>query len=421
MAGIRFASALMLLALALLLPSSGRASQNCNRAPSSWGGSAAQEYKTWCEACGGKFSMNPNPSCAKGPNWGGGSSSGSGPSNSGSRDFYDYHADRQRREAEAQQLLQQQDAEEARKRQEEQQRKDNEFKRKQAEIFGSMKDISEKQLGTSAAGEDLKDALKDIDVSPPPKPAQKPAGPDCNVGGPVDSKIVDLRCLGLDPDQPIAVDPWVVKGKDRVFPAQIDPTTFLNFNYNKGFECLMKFDPVAAVRYFELAKQQRPRDPLVRNALLLAQDLVKAHEIKDREDKARAEYWRLHTFACLGKGEHGEALASITRAEGLDPKNERITSLAAVTQWIAKSTNPMDPAQKQKAYKLVGHALYEMSNQQWYESVGTLEAAQRLAPQDGDISAMLQIVRSYMADQRTTATDSSGAARKDILDKASKN
>ncbi len=407
------------LLLATVVVSAGTVEYDCSKAPPSWEGANAQKYQKWCEYCGGTFQMNPNPSCSPGVNWGKRNSPGS--TNSGSGNFYDYQADRQRREAEAQRQRDQQAAEDAQRRAEEQQRKDAEFKRKQAEIFSSMKDISEKQLGTSVAGEDLKDALKDIEVTPPPKAQFKATGPDCNAGGPVDSKIVDLRCLGLNPDEPIKVDPWVVKGRERVFPAQIDPATFLNVNYNKGFDCLLRFDPASAVRYFELAKQQRPKDPLVRNALLLAQDLVAAHAKKDREDRAQAEYWRLHTFACLGKGQQGEALASITRASDLNPKSSQIRSLLSVTQFVARATNPMDPPQKQRAYVLVGHAIYEMNDFDWYAALGSLEAAQRLAPKDTYIPKLIQIVHGYMGNPRTTANDPNGAARKDILNKAGKN
>src|SRR5208282_5391935 len=60
----------VLLALAAMTLSSPAASaQNCNSAPTGYGGAWWRSYSAWCSACGG----TPNPaktSCTPGPNWG---------------------------------------------------------------------------------------------------------------------------------------------------------------------------------------------------------------------------------------------------------------------------------------------------------------------------------------------------------------
>src|SRR5208337_1013319 len=133
--------------------------------------------------------------------------------------------------------------------------------------------------------------------------AQKP---ECQWGD-MGANVVDLRCLGLDPGKPIVVDPHIVRGQQRSFPAQVDPATFKNANYNKGFEALMRptfniKDATDAVAYFQAAQLQRPNDPLVRNGLLLALDILKARKDeaeKTRKEQAEFAYLTLQSYASL--------------------------------------------------------------------------------------------------------------------------
>ena len=71
--------------------------------------------------------------------------------------------------------------------------------------------------------------------TPPPTPNRRRRRNLSAKWGDQGSSVVDLRCLGLDPNKPIVLDPHVVRGQERVFPAQIDPATFENANYNNGF------------------------------------------------------------------------------------------------------------------------------------------------------------------------------------------
>ncbi|MBN2019238.1 MAG: hypothetical protein JW749_03325 [Sedimentisphaerales bacterium] len=109
---------------------------------------------------------------------------------------------------------------------------------------------------------------------------------DSTSPAPVDSSLVDLR--HLDPNRPIIVDPYVVRGKERVFAAQLDPETYKNTNYKEGYECLKRHDPYTAVKYFEQACKERPQDPVVRDGLYLAQHMIKTREQTNLEERCRA-------------------------------------------------------------------------------------------------------------------------------------
>lgn len=80
------------------------------------------------------------------------------------------------------------------------------------------------------------------------------------------------------------------------------------------------------MQYFKQAQLQRPRDPLVRDGLLLAQDILKARQQKEQEDKARAMRSLYHGLAGLLMGDVTTAGDSIERAEGVDPTNNTINA-----------------------------------------------------------------------------------------------
>lgn len=221
----------------------------------------------------------------------------------------------------------------------------------------------------------------------------------------MDSSVVDLRCLGLDPNKPISVDPNVVRGKERVFPAQIDPKTFENANYNKGFEALMRFDvasAAAAVKYFKQAQKERPNDPLVRNALLLAQDILKARQQKEKSDQAQATYLTFQSYAAMMMGDNKKAKGYIAQARKLDPNND----MAKFVESLAKldlGPEGTYPARKD-AYRFVANSLVSISKQDIAVAVGMLEAAQRLQPEDKFIGMFLSEMRNYEAGRASANT-----------------
>jgi hypothetical protein len=200
------------------------------------------------------------------------------------------------------------------------------------------------------------------------------------------SSAVDLRCLGLDPDKPIAIDPNVVRGQQRVFPAQIDPSTFQNANYNMGFEALMRTtfsvkDAMDAVEFFKQAQLQRPNDPLVHNGLLLAQDILKGRQKKEQEDKGRAMESLYHGLVALATGDPSTASDSVRRASQLDPGNPVIapwnlalTEMSAVFKAPGQDIKPVE--------KMVGNALLSEFFGDYATEVSELKMAKSMGPEN---------------------------------------
>lgn len=384
---------------------------DCSNPPSGFGGSWARAYKNWCESCGGTYSSS-GPSCIPGPDWGG--------TPSYQQPQYDYEAERQRQEEEHQRQLEaerqrQREIEEQRKKEEEEaKRRQEEFERNKQEALKSMKGITEGELGlkgSDADGLGLKDigdtgtsglGLKDVQTPASKTQSRKT---ECEWGN-MDSSVVDLRCLGLDPNKPIAVDPWVVKGKERVFPAQIDPKTFENVNYNKGFEALMRFDAAsaaAAVKYFKEAQKERPNDPMVRNGLLLAQDILKARQKKEKDNQAKAAYFILQSYASLMTGDIINARHYIAQARQFDPANDNakfVESLSTVDLGHAGTS----PARKE-AYQLVASSLVSIYKQHYPVAIDLLDAAKRLQPEDKFIGMFLRELHKYEAGSASVSTD----------------
>lgn len=392
------------LAVALIIIPLTSFAGNCSNPPTGFGGSWARAYKNWCEnVCGGRYNSS-NQSCTP-------------PSHRQSPSYtpqpsYDYEAERQRQleierrrlEAERQK---QQDLEAQRKKEEEAaKQRQIEFERSKEEALKSMKGITEGELGlkgTDAGDMGLKDlgdtgtgfGLKGT-TSAAKTDQLKPT--DCEWGN-MGASVVDLRCLGLDPDKPISVDPNVSKGKERVFPAQIDPKTFENANYNKGFEALMRFDAAsaaAAVQYFKKAQKERPKDPMVRNGLLLAQDIYKARLNKEKEknDQARATYLTLQSYAAMMMGDMEKAKDFITQARKLDQGNNNTKFLESFSKMDLGSKGSY--SDRRDAYRLVANSLLSINR---YGDLAVaqvmLESAQQLQPEDKFIGMFLQELRNY--------------------------
>lgn len=226
--------------------------------------------------------------------------------------------------------------------------------------------------------------------------------PECQWGD-MGSNVVDLRCLGLDASKPIVVDPHIVRGQPRAFPAQIDPATFKNANYSKGFEALMRptfniKDATDAVAYFQAAQLQRPNDPLVRNGLLLARDILRARKDeaeKTRKQEAEFAYLTLQSYASLMMGENRNAGSYIAQARKLNPNDNTakfVESLARLDLG-SEATWP----RKKDAYRLVANSLVSIRQQDTAGAARMLEAAQRLLPYDKTINGLLQGMHDYQA------------------------
>jgi hypothetical protein len=315
-------------------------------------------------------------SCVPGPNWGG--------AGAAQQPSYDDEAERQRMETERQQeeeVRRQQEAEEAK-------RNPAEFQRTKEEALRSMKGISEGEMGLknlrSSDDFGLKDAGKLSDGLGGLKeaPADTMQKQGCKWGD-QGSSVVDLRCMGFDPDKPIIIDPHVVRGQQRVFPAQIDPATFENANYNNGFQTLMRpefkvEDAMDAVAFFKAAQSERPQDPMVRNGLLLAQAILKGRQKKEQKDKEQAQQLLNQGVATMLTGDVKTANDKIKRALRLDPKN---VSIGAWARLMYGLDNHYQEGNR-LACKLVGNAVFFEALGAFKAEIRTLEIAAKMFPND---------------------------------------
>ncbi len=304
-------------------------------------------------------------------------------------------ADERRREEEDRQRradeVREQKEEDARRRQED-------FDKAKSDALRSMKGITENELGLKGAGSGDDPGLKGAGDSGTSDLGLKGSG----VTHPrsfADSSVVDLRSL-VNPGKPIIVDPNVPKGRDRRFPVQVDPATLTNAAYNQGFKHLALpgvTEAIAAVEDFNRALQERPRDPLVHNGLLLAQDILRRRQQVEQDNGAKAAHWTVQAYAALMSGELGSALAFITRAQDLSPDNGQIRALASLTEQIANQTSLSRALDERAAYLLVGSSLVSLGSDNVSAAAGMLEAAKGLAPKDPFIASMLSAVRSHEA------------------------
>lgn len=244
-------------------------------------------------------------------------------------------------------------------------------------------------------------------VPPPAKPSPPPpvdlsafppapAGVQCKWGD-QGASTVDLRCLGLDTDKPIVIDPHIARGQERAFPAQLDPATFENEHYNSGFTDLMRptdsvKDAMDAVAEFQIAKLQRPNDPIVRDGLGLAQDILKWRRIKEQDDEVQAEQQLCHGIAALMLGDITTARDSVIRAQKLDPTNDVIGSWSTTTAAMSASFRTAGRDVK-TVEMLVGNALVSESQGNYAAEVKMLEMAKELAPGDKYVASVLDHAR----------------------------
>ncbi|MGD0522178.1 MAG: hypothetical protein ABSA48_13045 [Terracidiphilus sp.] len=303
-------------------------------------------------------------------------------------------ADRQRhREAEEQRLR---DEAAAKQRQ-------AEFERKKQEVVRDMKGIAEGEFGLKDDGAEvgLKDlgdtnsGLKDAPyVTPDTTPARQP---ECKWGD-QDTSAVDLRCLGLDLDKPIVIDPHIARGHERVFPAQINPAIFEDVNYKKAMEAEMHFDLASsadAVRYFKQALLSHPNDPLVRNALLLAQDILAERTQRQQQADEQSELAVLHSLVALMNGDLDAANQHVKHAGEIAPANEDISDLAlSIGVMSANFKHVSVPARDLKTVeKLVGNAYLAEGWGHYRAEIKFMEKAKQLDRNDAYVAAMLARAR----------------------------
>jgi hypothetical protein len=405
----------------LLMGVSVALAEDCTQSPLGANASASaanwNRYAAWCSACGGTPDASKN-SCTQGPNWGKGQSSSAAATSAtdaasqlgfqigqgiGRLIFGDPAAERAAEEQKRQ--VMQTQGQMARERADQQEQTIRDATR----MAQQLDDRSRQETASNLAGiprtDDLAFGSSTSFFGVPANPTDprlgandnRPGQSGCNWGDQA-SSVVDLRCLGLDPDKPVAIDPHVVRGQERVFPAQIDPATFENVNYNKGFEALMRptfsvNDAMDAVNYFQLAKLQRPNDPMVRNGLLLGQDIVKARQQKEKDDQSKAAYLTLQGHAALMMGDTQTAKGYLAQARQLDPNDKLIQSMQSLAEIDLgpQGTYP----ERRAAYRLVANSLATARRQEIGAAAAMMEAAHSLQPYDTTISAYLDALRKY--------------------------
>ncbi len=350
-------STIILSAFVLSLSSAAQA-QNCNSAPSTRSSAAgAQAYARWCSDCGGI--PTGNFSCNPGSHWGRRDSGGNQPPDNSAAEA---EAERQRQaeaERKRQDELHRQEEERLKREAEERRRKQAEFERKKREALDSMKGIAGGELGLKGAdaGDLGLRGLGDTDATGLGLRDGSNL-PGCKWGD-QGAAVVDLRCLGLDPDRPIAVDPHVVRGEQRVFSAQVDLTLFDDPDYIKAMEAEVRPGVETmdqAIQYFRRTQLKRPNDPMVEQALLLAETLLKGRIQQRQDNKDQAVQQLCHGLAALMMGDMVTAGDLIKRAGELDPANPNVANWS-LTVAAMKAHFQGTGHDVKTVEKLVGNAL----------------------------------------------------------------
>ena len=173
----------------------------------------------------------------------------------------------------------------------------------------------------------------------------------------------------------------------------MDPGTYDNVNHNKGLEALLRNEPELAVKYFEQACKERPNDPIMRNDLLLAQDLVKVHKQTDFEKQKKADLWEQEAIASLMCNDTNSALVYITAARDLLPKSKYYDDFVPHMQKVAQEVARDDAPGKRSAYLLVGKATAFICQWDIARALDFLEKANKILPRDEYIIDLLEKVR----------------------------
>jgi len=350
--------------------------QDCSKPPQGFGSAWAAEYAKWCQGCGGQVTgSGPGIGCKPGPNWGGASGTGSGSGGSSNAAALASQA-----EQEAAARKDREEREKLQKEQEEAEARRRKFQEEQEELTQKIKGAAE--VGLEPRG------------VPPTAPR------------PLDSSVVDLR--HLDPDRPIVVDPNVVKGKPRVFPAQVPLKTLENPNYQKGFESLMAGTPLVALSYFNEARKELPDDLMVGHALGLTQDIIRLRRERAESDiLRRAEEEAARGYAAWLRRDFGTALEAYTRASSLAPREARFEEAADLTlhweQWRQSLAGPMTPeakARAEKAFRVASGAVLPLQRGDLAGAKTLLKEALKLKPGDPNIRAALASVEGSEVAER---------------------
>ena len=264
-----------------------------------------------------------------------------------------------------------------------------------ADLSSALKAHIERSNQYNDAVSDAIDAIAKAEATKAAKDAE------CHWGD-QSADVVDLRCLGLDPDRPIAVDPHVVRGEQRVFSAQVDLTLFDDPDYKKAMEAEVRPGVETmdeAVQYFKRTQLKRPNDPVVRQALLLAETLLKGR-MQQRQDNLNQAAQQQQTtrtrpgsssitgLASLMMGDMVTAGDSIKRAGELDPTNPNVANWSLTVAAMKTHFQGTDRDVK-IVEQLVGNALTSEAWGNYSVEVDEMKVAKNLSHDDKYVNTML--------------------------------
>jgi len=235
------------------------------------------------------------------------------------------------------------------------------------------------------------DAVSDaIDAIAKAEAAKAAKDAECQWGD-QSADVVDLRCLGLDPDRPIAVDPHVVRGEQRVFSAQVDLTLFDDPDYKKAMEAEVRPGVETmdqAIQYFKRTQLKRPNDPVVHQALLLAETLLKGRMQQRQDNKDQAVQQLCHGLAALMMGDMVTAGDIIKRAGELDPTNPNVANWSLTVAAMKAHFQGTDHDVK-SVEMLVGNALTSEAWGNYATEVNEMKVAKNLSHDDKYVDTIL--------------------------------
>jgi tetratricopeptide (TPR) repeat protein len=202
----------------------------------------------------------------------------------------------------------------------------------------------------------------------------------------------------------------VVKGKPRRIPVQPGSSTPKGESYDLGFDKLRQFDPAAAVELFKQAEIENPDNPLVRNAMDLARDLVKVRQDAARDQAEREKFSSARTLFLAGV--YAMRSGDMTGADDLLSlainKNPADADLVAVTDsmrlylyWAKKAqpdiaSRPEDKGIYAAIVKRSSAAMIAMLANDYSGAVNQLETAEFLLDGYNDYSSFFTVENYIM-------------------------
>ncbi len=293
---------------------------------------------------------------------------------------------------------QQRRAEEERRRQEEEARqaeaerqRREEFARSRDQALGLLKGGTSGELTIKGLDSGGELGLKTPDVGTlrdaPSSRSKSQAASKCSPNQ--DASVVDL----CDRDATKPIDPRTVQGKPRI---QVSEKTLTNENYIKGFDAIRAGNYSLAVSLFKNARAQLGNDVLVRNALALAEDLLKVHQKKFQRSPGADESHESLMSAI--KGDYDAAVQHMREAVRLEPENRRyreeyeyMVGIRTGVKIGAEEEQTRQRSLSARAMNLASESLATIHRGDWSGAVAILEAARALDAKNPAISDLLVI------------------------------